>query len=400
MTAPDRWVGRRAERARADAERMRALGDLELARVHAAAQREAAADEAAERRALAAERAADRKAERKAQQRTARKNRRRAGTAGFRAAVAELLAGMPLLAGVVACVAPTIIATRGQYEFAHGPMDLGVLAWLFPAMLEGAAWLLAWRRYRAVRAGESVAWLTPGVWSLALVAAAMNVWHGATRSGGSLQVGVGYGLASLVGFALVELLARHERHADSARQRRRVGVARWLRFPRLAWAAWTRQVEMGPAGEAGEAWRQVWVDRFGVEPGSTRAQRRAGRRMVKSRDQIIRGDDLEWGSDVDDELLDALDVFVPPDLDPADEGEPDRPHVDDQPDQHDRPAYLDEWLSLDQRVELARATERAAGRPTGQQAIADLLGTTRHQVREVDDRRASTNGHHRQEQTS
>ncbi|RZT75452.1 uncharacterized protein DUF2637 [Pseudonocardia sediminis] len=266
---PPPWRDGRAERIRAAAEAEQARAAAEATRAETAQRSERA------RAQLAAERS---------EQRAAEAARRRAAVrAGARAVVAEL----PSVAGFVACVAPTLIATRGQLEFARTQMQLGSMSVLLPAMLEGAAWLLAWRRHQAVAAGEPAGRLTAGVWLLAAVAASLNLWHGATGPGG-LQVGVAYALASLVGFALVELLVGHQRRARAAagRARRRrgllIGLARLLRYPLLSWAAWSRRVELGPGADAAEAWGQAWRDRFGVELGADAIARRRGRTGVRA----------------------------------------------------------------------------------------------------------------------
>ena len=192
---------------------------------------------------------------------------------------------MPWLAGIAVCAAPTIIAMRGQLAFGQGPMKLAELAFLVPAMLEGAAWMLAWRRGRAVKKGQPDGALGAAMWTLALTGAAMNFWHGAAESG--VQVGVMYALASLIGFGLVEVLT----HADRAAQMRtrRVGLLRAVRYPRIAWAAWSLQIQHGPATDPSAAWAQVWRDRFDCEPGSTRADRKDGRCRVRTRDRVRRG---------------------------------------------------------------------------------------------------------------
>lgn len=181
---------------------------------------------------------------------------------GVRAAAGVVVRSAPALAGVAACVAPTAIATRGQYEFGVEVMRLGAMAVLVPVMLEGAAWMLAWQRYQAVAAGDPATRLTVGVWALAGAAAGLNFWHGATGWGGSVQVGVTYGVASVVGFGLVELLARHRAggtpRAQQRRARRRLALARAVRFPRVSWTAWSMRVAHGEATAPEQVWRQVW----------------------------------------------------------------------------------------------------------------------------------------------
>lgn len=274
-------VDRRAERIRAEADAEQARAEAEAVRARTAAQLWQAQSEHARRQAAAEREARQvRRADRVAASAT--------GRARMRAAVAGAVAGLPALAGVVACVAPTLIATRGQYEFGAEQMQLGpVGAVLVPLMLEGAAWLLAWRRHQAIGAGQSAGRLTGGVWVLALTAAGLNVWHGTTRT--SLEVGVMFGVASLVGFGLVELLARHDQHSRRPVARRRgwvIGTARAVRFPRVAFAAWSRRIELGPGPNAqadrAQAWTQAWSDRHGVVPGADARARRHGRGRVRA----------------------------------------------------------------------------------------------------------------------
>lgn len=200
------------------------------------------------------QRATARRAER------ARRSVRRQAAAGTVARAA--LRSAPSLAGAAACVAPTLIATRGQFEFGLEIMRLGAMAVLVPVMLEGAAWMLAWQRHQAIAAGDPSTRLTVGVWALAGTAAGLNFWHGSTGPGGSAQIGVTYGAASLVGFALVELLARHRAgvtaRVQDRRGRRRLALARALRFPRVAWAAWSTRIANGYASDSEQAWRQAW----------------------------------------------------------------------------------------------------------------------------------------------
>lgn len=455
MSAPERPFAVVRERAAsAAAERTRARAELERARAEAESIRQQSADEAERRRELAKDEKRDRHDLRKARKRAERDARWRRRVAAVTDGVADMVRALPVVAGIVACVAPTVIAFRGQYEFAHGPMQLGALAWLFPAMLEGAAWYLAWRRYRAVQSGEPLGWLTPGVWALALTAAAMNVWHGATAPGGSLQVGVGYGLASLIGFALVELVARHDR-AASQHGVHRVGVLRALRFPPVAFAAWSRMVEMGPDADAREAWEQAWVDRYDVEPGATRDDRKDGRLRVLARDWGRRNSDVladllaELSADDTDEAGDEVDtvpVFAldPVDFDPAAEDESEQFADEDEDEDEDAEvltfhfpdgmtvrgygagldldddlddrtggqlpagwvssalAWLDEARPLEERVELAaaelqrRRDQAGARRQVGRRAVAKLLGRDEddYEVRKAwDERSARQNGH-------
>jgi hypothetical protein len=194
------------------AERLAAAGQAEIAKAQAAQIAAEArlreldaikqADALAEERA---ERAKKHSETRKAERRKARDEVRLAVQAAAGRVGHALVLALPMVAGLVACAAPAVIAFDGQYRFASGPMHLGQLGLLFPIMLEGVAWRLVWARQQALRARADAptARLTIGIWLTALTGAAMNVWHG--LAAGSLQVGVGFGLASLVGFGLVEV---------------------------------------------------------------------------------------------------------------------------------------------------------------------------------------------------
>ena len=58
------------------------------------------------------------------------------------------------------------------------------------------------------------------------------------------------------------------------------------------------------------------------------------------------------------------------------------------------PAYRDESKPIGDRIDLAVAAELAAGNDhPGQRRLAEMLGTTRHKVRDELERRASQNGH-------
>lgn len=219
---------------------------------------------------------------------------------------------------------------------------------------------------------------------IALAVAAVNFAHFAPTT---VPGAIVFALFSASGPWLWGLHTRRAQHMQLLREGQVdvVGAVfsaeRWRAFPLRTYHARRHSIDFGITDP-----REAW-EAYRTEVARQAADQAAG----------------ELGGNV----LDELD---PPDLDPADEGEPDvEPgpvlgRVDDWAEWtadagSGSPAYLDDSLPLERRVDLARAAERAAGRPTGQQAIADLLGTTRHKIRDVDERRASTNGHHRQEST-
>ncbi|OLM27895.1 hypothetical protein Ae717Ps2_7113 [Pseudonocardia sp. Ae717_Ps2] len=239
--------------AAARVERQRAAADAEERRARAESIREETAARRAER---AAATVTQRRVDRQVAQQGRRDLWRARGVAGRRSA--------PAVAGLVACAAPTLIATSGQYQFGKDVMHLpGLLPALVPLMLEGAAWLLAWRRHQAERAGQPAGSLAAGMWTIALTAAGLNLSHYLPN----WQVGTVFAVASLVGFGLVELLSQHERtaRADGLRRRRRLtGLARAARFPIVSWRAWSRRLQLGPTSadpivDADAAWNHAWT---------------------------------------------------------------------------------------------------------------------------------------------
>lgn len=295
LTGPELPVDRRIARTRAEAEADRARAETEAVRARtraesedrAAARAHSAAEQTRRDREQALRERAERRrerAERRAHNARRRAARRAAWMEGVRRAAVTGARAMPEVAGVVACTAPTAIATTGQFRFAADVMHLGPLAVLFPAMLEGAGWMLAWRRHQALRAEHPLGRLTAGVWTLALTAAGLNYWHGA--AGGNVQVGFAYAIASLVGFALVELLARHHRGASvtgrQQRARRLLGVARALRYPLLSWAAWSHRIALGVDIDPEHAWQHAWTAREARR--AERAARRAASQSARRHD--------------------------------------------------------------------------------------------------------------------
>lgn len=229
-----------------------------------------------------AEAAAERKKARAKTERTERRDRRAATWDAIkrtlRIGADGVVQALPTLAGFIAIAAPTIIAAKGQIG-AGERMGLGPLAVLVFLMLEGAAGVLAHRRHQAVKDGLPSGRLALGMWILALTAAAMQIWH----AWPNLEIGVSFALASLVGFALIELLAGAQKQAQRGRTARdvQVGVLRAFRFPRLAFAAFSRRLALGPGADANAVWRQVWVDRYGVGPEATGRERKLGRKVIQ-----------------------------------------------------------------------------------------------------------------------
>ncbi|HMJ02344.1 MAG TPA: hypothetical protein VK506_05345, partial [Conexibacter sp.] len=285
MSAPT--TDRRAQRTAAEAELARATAesavtwaDVETRMIEAQARAEQLGDErAAARRAREDERreeARRRTLARKAEAREAARARRAALSARLR----SVLGLAPILLQMAVCLSPTAIAWRGQERFAAEFMGLGGWSWTFPAMLEGAAWVLVLRRLVVLRdpRGLPTARLTGAIWAIATTAASMNYWHESARG---IAVGVAFALASVLGFVLVEIFAGevHQARAGWTAGAMRLATLRWLRFPLLSWHAWSDALARGGTPEArAEAWERVWRAHYGVGVDASGAERRLARR--------------------------------------------------------------------------------------------------------------------------
>jgi hypothetical protein len=160
-----------------------------------------------------------------------------------------------MIAGPI--LAPMAVAWIGQIGFA-----LSVLHWVLPgAVVFAASWELTtmfcgWMYHEARKAGDHGTLFRIATWMSASGAAAMNYWHNCPVVDGRIQLAptpkaVAYSAMSLVGIALWELYcALVHRKALRARgilppARPRFGVARWLRYTRVTWWAWSLTIRHG-----------------------------------------------------------------------------------------------------------------------------------------------------------
>ncbi|MFI6909779.1 DUF2637 domain-containing protein [Nonomuraea sp. NPDC050394] len=260
------------EKSAAEAEQVRANGALER-RARALSLEDDQARRAEERKA--ARRAA--KLKLKADRRQARVKASAARWIRSRRGVAAAAAGVrdavPYLLGVIAMGAPIVIAWRGQSEYGEHQLGLGGWSWVLPVALEGAAWYQAFLAHRAITHGLPSLRYRMATWLLAGAAAVMNLWHGAES--GSLSRGVVLALCSLLGVLQWELTAMQNAQVAGGRSiaELRIQLWRWIRYPRLHWAAHSTRTALGPACSTEQAWHLAWRDRYGVGPTSTRAER-------------------------------------------------------------------------------------------------------------------------------
>jgi hypothetical protein len=165
-------------------------------------------------------------------------------------------------------IAPMAVAWIGQIGFAHDK-----LGWpLAGALVFAAAWELTtafagWMYHQARKDGDRGTLFRCATWLFACSAGAMNYWH--ALDGVSIYKptpkAVSYGAMSLVGIALWELYSSliHRKHlraegiVPSARPR--FGIARWARYPRITWTAWSLAVRYG-IKKVDEAWSAAVVE--------------------------------------------------------------------------------------------------------------------------------------------
>jgi hypothetical protein len=163
-------------------------------------------------------------------------------------------------------LAPMAVAWIGQIGFAHDKLGWPLLG----ALVFAAAWELTtaftgWMYHQARKDGDRGALFRFATWLFACSAGAMNYWHACPVITERLNVqtvrqyvdlsptpkAVSYGAMSLVGIALWELYSSliHRKHLRAkgkvSSARPRFGVARWFRYPRITWTAWSLAIRYG-----------------------------------------------------------------------------------------------------------------------------------------------------------
>lgn len=183
------------------------------------------------------------------QQRTHRRYTRRQARAEV-AARAQRFAPRAGRVGLIAgpILAPMAVAWIGQIQFATD-----TLGWpLVGAVVFAAAWELTtafagWMFHQARADGDRGTLFRFATWVFAASAGAMNYWHAQGEADilSPTPKAVSYGAMSLVGIGLWELYASliHRRKLRAEGKlppaRPRFGAARWLRYPRITWRAWS-----------------------------------------------------------------------------------------------------------------------------------------------------------------
>ncbi|MGC7101434.1 DUF2637 domain-containing protein [Amycolatopsis lurida] len=135
--------------------------------------------------------------------------------------------------------APILIATLSawwfQYEALRAAAQPALLAAMVATALESLGLSMAGLAHKARAADDSPALYRAGMWTIVLIAAAVNYRHGSAewlQPGLNGIVFAALSLGSVTGWELRERQAHRQRHADQLPpQRPRFGPARWIRFP-------------------------------------------------------------------------------------------------------------------------------------------------------------------------
>ncbi|BCJ71213.1 hypothetical protein CS0771_07570 [Catellatospora sp. IY07-71] len=269
----------------ARAEQRRLDADAEVERQAKAAQLalevEAARRESARQERLAAEQARAEQDAARAARKAASKTRASAAWRE-RAATLRRVGEAGLWIGPI--LAPMAVAWVGQVQFA-----MGVLGWpLWAALVFAAAFELttayvARLDFMARHDGDSGSIFRAATWVFALIAAGMNYAHAAGPNMAPTGAAVAYGLMSLTGIALWELLSlyRHRKHLRATgllpAPLPRFGFARWSNFPAITWMARRLAIRDGhtTVETAWQASTAYWAERSAAKAGSKNSKTNA-----------------------------------------------------------------------------------------------------------------------------
>lgn len=255
-----------------------------LSKVRArAAERQARADEKFRRRGLQrGDRLEDLKAkaelsQHRAEVRSARWERIKG--IGARA-LRNFMIGGPILA-------PMSVAWTGQGAFAMN--TLGWTFWggvLYAAAYELTAVFCAWMYHEARKDGDKGIEYRLATWLFASGAAVQQWWH-YSDDWSATPRSVTFSTMTMVGLMVWELYARlvHRRKLrDDGRiggVRPRLGLARWVRYPRTSWTAWSLSILNGYT-TLEESWTAAVKERTRQDKERTRRKDRADLKRPKT----------------------------------------------------------------------------------------------------------------------
>ncbi|MFI2076237.1 hypothetical protein [Streptomyces triculaminicus] len=171
--------------------------------------------------------------------------------------------------GVMLCAIVPALASQFTALSTAGVGPL--LAALLAAMLEGGAWAATLGAADAARRGQPTGRYRFATWTCAVVAAVINLWHGAHDYG--LWLGIVLAAASLFAVGMWELHL-HGTQAPSSEERDRARHARRRRrHHRKVHRTADRLITAAPYGSLGAeaAFRAAWQVHHGTAPGLTAA---------------------------------------------------------------------------------------------------------------------------------
>jgi hypothetical protein len=176
-------------------------------------------------------------------------------------------------------LAPMSVAWTGQAGFA-----MKVIGWDLPAALVYAAayelttTFCGWMYHEARKDGDSGLEYRLATWAFASGSAAQQWWHYSDHWSATPR-SVTFASMTIIGLAVWELYARliHRRELRRTKMRTtalpKLGLVRWVRFPRLSWSAWSAMVRAG-IRDLDQAWSIAEQERTARRTGRTAWSRR------------------------------------------------------------------------------------------------------------------------------
>ena len=148
-------------------------------------------------------------------------------------------------------VAPMAIAWTGQSGFAMKILGWNFLASLLYAAAYELTTVFAARMYHEAKKDGDKGWeYRAATWAFAIGAGVQQWWH-YSEDWAATPRSVTYSTMTAIGVLVWELHARliHRRalraEGKITKARPSVGLARWVRYPRISWAAWSGSVRYG-----------------------------------------------------------------------------------------------------------------------------------------------------------
>ncbi len=184
-------------------------------------------------------------------------------------------------------VAPLLLAWNAQAAFARETLQIPAsMAWLFPLAIEAGAWVCAFEAHRRSQRGAPVGALPRWMWTLAGIAAAINLAHGTADFGP--VAGLALAVLSLLGVLLHHIRQNLNAAEATGTRPRRIAQPwlRWALFPRLALTA--ARIAVRADYSPAEAWEAAWIDRHGIGPRASKRDRRLARVIVRQQNTADR----------------------------------------------------------------------------------------------------------------